>query len=644
METVLDCTTGAEDRELLTSTEVSGRIRSGQLLAGEPLATYLEGDEEPKYVLRNKKSGVTVADDDESTEMQPDDGLQALGLVTDVRVLFVVGTAGGDRTASVSYSEMVQAKSADNGFRTTSLLIETINGRRWSFPCKGDTEEVASVVDGLAQVWANAERLADEAEAEIETAEQHLDAGEYEAASAALADVKPNIRAAIERLSEVGEGAGAHIRKRGETLANRMLELQGPLRAQLAASAHAEGMAAWREDDYERAARAYDRAIEGYHAALDRDSGPSTDRLQRRLRGAVAERELLRVTPLVEADTTRRHARQIEEPEAAAANWEDVLDRYEGLLALDWPGEQGFVAETEIVRTQAAAAAEDAIEDYYEAGKRRLGSADRFAVDGRDDRATVLYERAREQFEAAHRLAEEAHEERLDEIETALDTVEERLEGDVPAEALSGDGFAVSDTTEEPADETDEAGADTGGAEPADPGSTVLGRIQSQKTESERGAASGVSPDAGEAAGEGVTNTELRSKLRELDDDEFTQLVADLWAAQGWSTTVFSATKQVVYDIVAMRDEPEQRRLLLWTEHKPGEEQLGPRAVERCATARDSSQGADSATLVTNALPRTAAKQRAEGLEVTIIDGQELVELLRFEDFLDRLDQDPPNA
>jgi len=204
-------------------------------------------------------------------------------------------------------------------------------------------------------------------------------------------------------------------------------------------------MAAWQADDYERAARAYDRAIEGYQTALERDAGPSDDQLQRRLRGAIAERELLRVTPLVEADTARRHARQIEEPEAAAANWEDVLDRYQGLLALDWPGDEGFVAETEIVHTQAAAAAEDAIKDYFEAGKRRLGSADRFAVDGRDERATVLYERARGQFEAAHRLAEEANEERLGGIETALKTVEKRLEGDVPAEALSSDGLAVSD-------------------------------------------------------------------------------------------------------------------------------------------------------------------------------------------------------
>jgi hypothetical protein len=106
MKTILDYTTGAEDRELLTSTEVSGRIRSGQLLADDPLATYLEGDEEPKYVLRNRKSGVTVEDDD-STRIQPDDAFQALALVTDVRVLFVVGTAGGDRTESVSYSSVV---------------------------------------------------------------------------------------------------------------------------------------------------------------------------------------------------------------------------------------------------------------------------------------------------------------------------------------------------------------------------------------------------------------------------------------------------------------------------------------------------------------------------------------------------------
>jgi tetratricopeptide (TPR) repeat protein len=641
METILDLTTGGADREALTDTAVSGRLRTKQLLSGAPLAERLDGDEEPKYLLRNKKSGVTVAAEEESRTMEPDDQFQALALVTDVRVLFAIGTADGDRTVSVSHSEMVQAKRSDEGFRTTALVIETIDGRRWTFPCKGDTAEVASVVDGLAQVWANAERLADEAEEAIETAEQHLAADEYEAAAEALADVKANLRTAIARLREVGASAGAHIETRGERLARRLLDLQGPLWAQLAASAHGEAMAAWREGEFERAATEYEEAIRGYEQALDRDSGPSTGVLEQRLDGALTERELLRVMPLVEADTARRHAREIEEPEAAAANWETVLEGYQGLLALDWPGDRGFVADSDIVHTQAAAAAEDAIEDYFEAGKRRLGSADRFAVDGREDRASVLYERARDQFEAAHRLATEAHPDRVEELETALSTVDRRINGDVPAEALPHDELTVTDGDEEPAEADDEPDATGDGDEP---GSTVIGRIQSQKQEERAAAPGGVNVNAGDGAGNGVTNTELRGKLRDLEEGEFTQLVADLWEAQGWSTTVFSATKQVVYDIVAMREEPEQQRLLLWTEHKPGEEQLGPRSVERCATARDSSQGAESATLVTNALPRTAARQRAEGLDVTVIDGQDLVELLRFEGFLDRLEADRPNA
>ncbi|PSQ63398.1 MAG: hypothetical protein BRD21_02870 [Halobacteriales archaeon SW_8_66_22] len=249
METILDLTTGGADSEALTDTAVSGRLRTEQLLSGDPLAERLDGNEEPKYLLRNKKSGVTVAAEEESRTMEPDDQFQALALVTDVRVLFAIGTADGDRTASVSHSEMVQAKRSDEGFRTTALVIETIDGRRWTFPCKGDTAEVASVVDGLAQVWANAERLADEAEEAIETAEQHLAADEYEAATEALAGVKANIRTAIARLREVGAGAGAHIETRGERLARRLLDLQGPLWAQLAASAHGEAMAAWREGE-----------------------------------------------------------------------------------------------------------------------------------------------------------------------------------------------------------------------------------------------------------------------------------------------------------------------------------------------------------------------------------------------------------
>jgi len=638
METIVELTAGV-DHEVLSSTQASGRIRSEPLLSGEPLVSYLEGSEQPKYVLRNKKSGVEIEGEAESTTMEPDGGYQAMAMVTDMRALFVIGMEGGDRTAEVALSDVVQAKSADSGLRSTALVIETINGRTWSFPCREETAAVASAVDGLAQTWANAERLADEVEQQLKTAHEQVSAGEFDAAAETVADVETKLQTSIERLSQIGTGAEAYVRERAETLARGLLELQGPIRAHQAATVHAEAQDAWRAGEYETAAAAYEQAVDAYESALERDSGPDNNALRDRLRGALGERELLRAAPLANADTARRRARGVEEPEAAAAKWENVLGQYQQLLGLSWPGDGEFVPEGEVVREQAAAAAADAIDDYYEAGRRRLGSADQFSVDGREDRAMVLYERAREQFEQANRLAVEAHPERVDEIEVALETVEDRLDGNIPTERLPADELSATVIDGETETEAEsESGKQSDRQEAS---SSVIGRIQSQKQGAAAGGhSSGVGSQAGENAAEAITNTEVRSKLRKLDDEAFTQLVADLWGAQGWSTTVFSATNQVVYDIVAMRNTPAKQRLLLWTEHRPGDEQLGPRAIERCATARDSSQGAESATLVTNALLRTAAKQRAEGLDVTVIDGQDLVELLRFEGFLDRLDRE----
>jgi tetratricopeptide (TPR) repeat protein len=635
MDTIVDLRTHDGSHELLTETAVSGRIRTEAILGGEPLSTYLDDGETPQFVLRNKKSGVEVEQGETVTALEPDDSYQALAVVTDTRVLFAVGNDRGDKTGEVQLADIVQAKSEDSGFRSTALVLETLDERTWSFPCRGDTAAVASYVDDIAQTWASAERRADEVETQLTDARELLQDGEYEAANETISGVKSTLETIIQDLQSLGPAAAEHGRERAETLAQSVLELQGPLRAQLAAKAHAQAQEAWDEGEYERAVNAYDRAITGYEQALDRESGPSSEQLTDRLRGAIRERELLRVAPLVAADTARRQARELDEPETAATQWEDVLSKYRRVLDLEWPGEKSFVATPQRLREQAAAAAEDAIDDYYEAGRRRLGSADEFSVDGRERRAEVLYERAREQFEQARQLATEAHPDRVSELDAAIETVESRLDGNAPTEHLPVEELPITEVDQgdgEPAETDDEPTA-----ERAYDDSSVLGRIQSQKTGDRDTDANG---DRQQSEDEPLTDAEIRQQLRELDQDRFTEFVADLWAAQGWSTTVFSTTNQVVYDIVAMREKPEQRRLLLWTEHRADDEQIGPRTIERCATARDSSQGADSATLVTNALLRTAAKQRAEGLDVTVIDGSDLVELVRFEGFLDRLDRD----
>jgi hypothetical protein len=640
MDTIVDLRARDGSHELLTETAVSGRIRTESLLGEDPLSSYLGEAETPQYVLRNKKSGVDVTQGESVRTMAPGDGYQALAVVTDLRVLFVIGTEDGDRTGDVQLVDIVQAKSEDSGFRSTALVLETLDERTWTFPCRGDTTAVASFVDDSAQAWASAERRAEEVESRLRDVHELVQAGEYDAASERVSGVKPTLETVIRELQDVGPAAAEHARQRVDALAQGLLELQGPIRAQVAGNAHAAAMDAWGQGEFEGAADAYCRAITAYEQAIERESGPANQQLADRLRGAIRERELLRVAPLLEADTACRRARQLDQPETAATQWEDVLSKYRRVFDMEWPGDGSFVATSERLREQAASAAEDAIDDYYEAGRRRLGSADEFSVGGRDQRAEVLYERARDQFQQARQLAAEAHPDRVDEVDDAISTVEDRLDGNAPTEHLPVESLPITEV--DVADDEDESDANDEAptAEQEYDESSVIGRIQSQKTADTRSETADDAAQPDKPGDEPVTQAEIRQKLHDLEQEQFTEFVADLWEAQGWSTTVFSTTNQVVYDIVAMRDEPEQRRLLLWSEHRSGDGQIGPRTIERCATARDSSQGADSATLVTNALLRTAARQRAEGLDVTVIDGNDLIELIRFEGYLDRLDQD----
>jgi hypothetical protein len=110
-----------------------------------------------------------------------------------------------------------------------------------------------------------------------------------------------------------------------------------------------------------------------------------------------------------------------------------------------------------------------------------------------------------------------------------------------------------------------------------------------------------------------------------LDETALTELVAELWEARGWSATIFSAQTDAVYDILAIRSRDDgDERLLLWAAHEPGGT-VDATVVRRCATTRDSSRGADAATLVTTGRLTTAARRAAEDHDVTVIDLETLV-------------------
>lgn len=438
MSRIIDLTDTSEDTEILTSTSTSGGLLGGgEMLATDPLEAYLHKNETPKYALRNKKAGVEIEAPGGTEHVQPSDEYQAVVLITDLRLLFVVGKEGGDEMLEVPLVDVIEAKSTSEGFRKSALLVVTEADETWQFACTEDVSDAASEVDEMAYIWANAQRLLDEAEGQLTEADQRLTRREVARARDELGDAQNKIETAVRRIAEVGPAAQRHVESRARTLADWLIDVERMLSADEAAKAHRNAQRAWGEGDYEAAAAAYEDAIASYRTADSKDGPtPADDTLQSRLSGALQERELLRVAPLMDADTARREAIDTDDPERAASAWERALDGYRDVLSLEWGEDRrDFAADREKIQEQTVAIADDAIEDHMRAGQQWIQSADTLAVDGHDAQAREVYNRAREQFELAGQLAHEVLPETPGHIEDALALVDERLSGSVPDEA-----------------------------------------------------------------------------------------------------------------------------------------------------------------------------------------------------------------
>lgn len=652
MGDIIDLTDG-QDHQILSATESEGLL-GGSYLDGQPLGEYLGPDEQPKYVIRNKKSGVLVNGSDSQT-LEPDGDFQAFGLVTDLRVIFVVGQHGGDRAESIQLADIVEA-SVDSSLRTSTLSVETLDDEIWEFSSTDDLTPVGRYIEEIAQVWANAARLLDDLEDSLGRAANHLDDGNSDDAQQLIDGAQETITTAEHRITEVGPGARARIEARASDLRTRLTALERELTGKAAASAHSRAQSQWDANEYEAAATAYDEAIEAYQSALDLDgSVPDTASLQSRLRGVAAERELLRVGPLIDADTSRRRAVALADSEKAASEWERALDRYHDLLGVDWGNADGtFVADRDLIREQTTEIADDAITDHYEAGRQWLRSGDKLAVQDRQRQATQVYERAAEQFEHARRLAKEIRPGRLDRIDEAIAAAETRLGGTHPTDTVPDDSIAFdpadtpddgSASVSETSGETDEieglsfhdsastatqSTQSAGETDPVEPSpidtdgsasESVLDQIQAQK-QTHRSSQQSRSDDEADAttdedASEPIPAAELRERLQALDTAELRAVVARLWETDGWVTSVVDNTGEAVYDVVAMGAESDDR-LLLWTVDAAS----GPvdrTVLEQCETTAENSGQTDGAVVVTTASVTASAESAADAAGVSIV-------------------------
>jgi len=653
------------DAPVLTESGSAGLIGHG-LLVDRPLATYVEPTETPAYVVRNKKRGVTIerTDDartaDEGTEvgtetaLTPDSDHSAAVLVTDVRVLFAIGRADGDRTRSVSLSEVIDARTED-GLLGGTLILDTVDGRRVRFPSRGDLSEVREYVDTAAGVWARAGRHLDTAEEALETARTAFEADDGNAALSAVDDS----RAALERAREAAaslSGASAAVSERAEAFRSQLAEWERRAHVKLAEQAYERGHGRHEDGEYEAAFDCFDRADERYAAALVVDAErPSDDLVKGRRKALAAARDDLSRAPLKRAEHAVEMASDANDLETEVEWWERALERYETMRSLDWGrDEQRFAGDRDAVHTQLATVTERLVEARCDRAQQTLdATADAPAA------TAAAADRAASALDEAREVARER-------VPSALETVDElqaRLADCRSAQPEDTEATSAPETVAVTSDADDDESTVTGSAADVTPDESTADDRSPDDTEtaasadcSSPGGSDGTSTDAESASAEaddqgdwvfvddgmdGDWLSATRSAetqvahggaewtvdhLSDIESGQFRSLVADLFEATGWETETHGAG-MIEFDVRATALGPVPVVAGIVTVPANQMEAVDTTTVERL-TAVERRTGLDAVVIAVGAHLRDPVRDRLDGGGFHVLDPATLVDKL----------------
>ena len=468
MANVIDVSaSGKPDAAVLTATAKSGML-GGTYLRSKPLAAYLADAEVPHYVVRNKKSGLRIeaagdADpesgnrasetaegpataeqrrDDAATvtdgtgapvqthtdetsapeHLEPASEYQALAAVTDVRIVFVVGTADRDRSASIPLSD-VATVDVESGLLGGELAITTVRNDRYVFPCRGDLAPIAEYVDRGAQAWARAYSLLDDARASLQAAERHRDATEFAAAIEAIDEAVDAVAAATDRMETFGEGAANSLGPETEELRRTLERRRREIYAEHGVHAHEQARSHWGNRNYERAHEAFVEARTALERAQELEA---TGGIEDRLARIDDELDDLADAPLSYASAMVEEAEDSDDARTSAQCWEVAIERYRDVYALDWAREEDerFRGDPATIRDRIRTAVDELVASRVAGVEDRLEEAEWLRQSDDVDGAREVLDDATAVLDRTETLVEELTHETYPELDRARREVE----------------------------------------------------------------------------------------------------------------------------------------------------------------------------------------------------------------------------
>lgn len=347
---------------------------------------------------------------DETSERDSGEGGTLLA-VTDRKLVIVIDTGSGVRTADIPYTDLKTVEES-GGLLRIGIAIRvwgrgTIKLRSGG---GGDVEEVVSFVSDASDAWQRAVAALQDARGHIADVSEHVEAGRTDAAAEAREAARDGIATARERAAAGPEPVRRAIEERVVSVERDLARTRTEALLERARALRREVDDLTGASEFDAAYATYERARSHLETALSlaTDEGFAVADEVRAEQDALEEAlDRLRARPLERAEAALERAHDAETPITAVAAWEHALACYRDALTAGWGSGAGFAGETAALRMQVEWLAGRAIESRRRLADRYEAEGDTFQMLGTRDLSLDRYETACAHLLAARRHARE---------------------------------------------------------------------------------------------------------------------------------------------------------------------------------------------------------------------------------------------
>ncbi|WP_135304021.1 cysteine--tRNA ligase [Haloarcula amylovorans] len=379
-----------------------------ELLAEQPLAAYLGGEERLFHVLTNRRVGVERTDET-TTQIRPAEDCGAVAGLTDRRILLLVGDPDGydgDFVASLPYADVRDATAATE-MLTASLRFETVAGATWSFTAReADVDDVENFLTDACEGWGDVTKALDELDEHCRVLAEALDAADWTTFDERRPAADAALETAREGVDDVPIDGVVERTERLETDCYRLVRDRYVRRGEELLSA-AERLLG--EERFEASHDRVETARERFQDATDAATAHGVDDkpAQEGLAAADEFAATLAARPLESARGIHDEVVSLQDSANRVAALEDALDTYRTVARIVTGGDTPFDGDEKTVRAETEAVIDDLVTARLALARERRAAGNWEWQADNEEAAYDLLSSAREDFDRALSLAEQ---------------------------------------------------------------------------------------------------------------------------------------------------------------------------------------------------------------------------------------------